>query len=275
MNQDIQALSPGFLISIAGINVKLSCEDLAVLYRLAARYEEFKGTDMPVMDVSVEIIGHESAGAFFDAEPQYVGERILFASKHYTGEINLHMGKAWLSVSSSQPVEEIEYFLRVVYAFLIFQAGGLLFHAAGIVRDRKAYLFFGYSGSGKTTVSRLSENDLILNDDLVVLLPGGDGWYAHATPFWNPTQVKPTPMNASIAGLYRLVQDTEVYIQKMGTGQSLAELVANAPVLSGSPLYSQELIDRCQKIISAVPTYSLHFLPDGTFWRVIIPPNQS
>ena len=67
--------------------------------------------------------------------------------------------------------EEVEYFLRVIYALLVFQAGGLLFHAAGIVRDGQCYLFFGHSGSGKTTVARLSSTDLVLNDDLVVLIP--------------------------------------------------------------------------------------------------------
>ena len=59
-------------------------------------------------------------------------------------------------------------FLRVTYALLLIRHGGFLFHSAGMIRNGCGYLFYGHSGSGKTTVSRLSQNHVtLLSDDLV------------------------------------------------------------------------------------------------------------
>ncbi len=152
---------------------------------------------------------------------------------------------------------------------MTFQAGGLIFHAAGIIRQGKTYLFFGPSGSGKTTVARLSANDLVLNDDLLLLMPQEQGWLVHATPFWNPTQVKPTAHQGPLTAMFRLKQAKKVYLTEMGPGQALAELVANVPVIPLNPGYSQELFTRCQHLAQAVPLRYLHFLPDASFWEVV------
>jgi hypothetical protein len=99
--------------------------------------------------------------------------------------------RAHLSVVAPHPFEPIDYFVRAALALLAFEAGGLLFHAAGLAWRGNGYAFFGNSGSGKTTVARVSSHAQILNDDLVVLLPDAVRWNIHATPFSNPTQVTP------------------------------------------------------------------------------------
>jgi len=165
----------------------------------------------------------------------------------------------------------------VAYALLVFEVGGLMFHTAGIVRKGKAHLFFGHSGSGKTTVSRVSDTDTILNDDLLILLPqpGKDPanfkWMAYSTPFWNPTQVQPTRESAPVVGIYRLVQDRDVFLEPMGSGQALAEMISNIPVIPDDPARGTELLNRGTTFLKEVPAYRLHFLPDNSFWDVIAP----
>jgi hypothetical protein len=136
-------------------------------------------------------------------------------------------------------------------------------------------LFFGHSGSGKTTVARVSRDDIVLNDDLLLLIPGNSGenrkirWIANATPFWNPTQVSPSNHSGPVVGLYRLVQDIEVYLEPMGAGQALAELISNIPVIPDDPSRIEILLNRVNEFLESVPAYRLHFLPDDSFWNVI------
>jgi len=164
----------------------------------------------------------------------------------------------------------LDYYVRVACAVLAFQAGGLLFHAAGIVRGGLGYVFFGYSGSGKTTVSRLSPHDVVLNDDLVLLMPADRGWTVQSTPFWNPSQVRPAgALAAPLAGLFHLVQDKQVYLETLYAAQAVAEVIASVPVIAADPSRTSQLLERGRRLIHAAPVYNLHFLPDPSFWPVV------
>jgi hypothetical protein len=109
----------------------------------------------------------------------------------------------------------------------------------------------------------------VLNDDLVVVLPTQAGWEAHATPFWNPTQIRPVPGFSRIAGLFRLVQDRQVFIDAMQPAQAIAELITNIPVLPADPIRNQVIMSRAQILVQEIPCFRLHFLPDASFWQAI------
>jgi hypothetical protein len=163
----------------------------------------------------------------------------------------------------------VEYYLRSIFAILAFARGGLLFHSAGIVRKGVCYLFFGHSGSGKTTITSLSPGDKILNDDLILLTPGEDNWFASGTPFSNLVQDSGENVSARVAGLFRLVQDEKVYLEEVKTSLSVAECLANVPIIASNPALASSLMKRCQNLVTGVPTYRLHFRKDPSFWKVI------
>lgn len=186
----------------------------------------------------------------------------------YAGEFREDLG-AHLRLESAEPTSGIDYFLRVVIAALAFQAGGLMMHGAGILRRGMGYIFFGHSGSGKTTVSRLSQQVVVLNDDFLVLHPVEKTWMAYATPFWHAAQVKPSNRSMQVNSLYRLVKDHSVYLEAMTPAQAVGEMVANIPISSGDPARLPEVMERCRQISAAAPVYWLHFLKDDSFWKVI------
>jgi hypothetical protein len=179
---------------------------------------------------------------------------------------------AQLTVISPHPFEPIDYFLRAALALLAFEAGGVLFHAAGLARRSNGYAFFGHSGSGKTTVTRVSSEAVILNDDLVVLLPQAGRWLLCATPFTNPSQVRPAkPQAVPLAALYRLVQDQRVFVEPIDPAAAIAEVIASSPVVSADPDRAADLLARAERLVSVVPVQRLHFLPDPSFWAVVQP----
>jgi hypothetical protein len=257
-------------LSIAGLGLTLACDQAPLATALRQRYDAFRSDAAPLLTARVTLSGAERTTPIYDPRLIFHDGRAYFTTPTYTGWIDAHAGRAELTISSTYPLEDVEYFVRVIYALLAFRAGGLLFHAAGIAHHERGYLFCGHSGSGKTTVARLSSSDRVLNDDLVVLMPADERWMIHATPFWNPTQVQPGGVDSvALAALLRLVQDTQVFVEPMGPGQALAEVIANVPVLPGDSTLSTALLLRGQRLLQQVPAYRLHFLPDPSFWPVV------
>lgn len=270
--------NPPIVFSIAGIVVALRLEDTKLYYRIEERYRAFNSEKIPQFTVNITPLPIPVSPNFM-AEVNFHyesdGEKVTFNLPGFYGDIDLSKGNANLYTSSTRIVETTDYLLRVIYALIIFKQGGLLFHGAGIIRNSETYLFFGHSGAGKSTVARLSPNDTVINDDLVVLLPQAGKWTVFATPFWNPTQVKPAPVSAPLKGLYRLVQDKTVYLEPLGAGQGLAELISNIPVIPDNPFLNMELFTRGRELLENIPAYRLHFLPDDSFWQVVQNENDS
>jgi len=259
-------------ISIAGIPAALFIEESSVFTRLEERYKSFTSKERPEFDIYIKTLP-TPVSANFMAEVVFcyenAGNKVTFELPGFKGDIDLAERKANLITSDFRVVETTDYLLRVIYALIVFKKGGVLFHGAGIIRNGETYLFFGHSGAGKSTVARLSPNDIVINDDLVVLLPQAGKWVVYATPFWNPTQVRPVPTSAPLKGLYRLVQDKQVYLEPLGAGQGLAEVISNIPVIPDNPYLNIELFSRGKDLLDNTPAFLLHFLPDDSFWRVL------
>ena len=262
-------------ITVAGILVSIKSTNGNLLSALQTRYKDYLGEGEAHLEVIIKLKGKSRESPLLDTGTTFEKKRCIFTAPGYEGFIDIDEKSGELNLSSKSPVEEVDYYLRVAYALLTFDTGGMMFHAAGIVRNGEALLFFGHSGSGKTTVARVSRDDIILNDDLLLILPRNSGvnreskWMAYGTPFWNPTQVAPTNQCGPVVGLFRLVQDLEVYLEPMGSGQALAELVSNIPVIPDDPIRGEILLQRSIRFLESVPAQRLHFLPDDSFWNVI------
>ncbi|HUF37732.1 MAG TPA: hypothetical protein VMN57_04355 [Anaerolineales bacterium] len=259
-------------LSIAGIPLQIESGSRALLERLGEAYHGFitdsgDGIEAAPFPVRVEIDR--------DAEPQmhlvppvgFEKDRITFDLPGYHGIIDPARGGR-LKIASPSPVRAVDYFLRVVAGALAYAAGGLMLHAACVVRNGRGFVFFGRSGSGKTTVARNAGDGLVLNDDLVILLPAAVGWTVHGTPFTNPSQTRPSAGVAPVAALLHLVQSPQVFVEPLSSARALAELVVCVPILNASP---EPPLDRCRAILQSIPAFDLHLRPDSSFWEVIEP----
>jgi hypothetical protein len=185
----------------------------------------------------------------------------------FSGTIDPDRGIAHLCAHPQANVSDLAVFVRTCIAVEAFARGGLLFHAAGVVRQGRGHALFGPSGSGKTTATQLSPNDLILNDDLVLIRPGQSTWQLWGTPFGGPwlPQSGPAPLH----GLLRLIPDREDWLDFLGPGAVLGEVVASSPVVNACPAWLSTLMARWHEILDKVPTRALHFHKSPAFWEVI------
>lgn len=223
----------------------------------------------PTLEIEVSVEGRQRINPADDPQVHFESSCLHFDSPGYRGQFDLSAGKADLHFSSLNPFRELDLFLRIAGSLWAAQQGGVQLHCAAIAHQEQAYIFFGHSGAGKTTSARLSVDKTLLSDDLNILLPSNGHWQAHATPFWNPTQVRPNNTSAPIAGIYRLVQAPHHNREEMDAVHALAELISCIPVLKIAPHILPELTANLQQLIHNCPAYWLEFLPDAGFWQVI------
>jgi len=192
----------------------------------------------------------------------------IFQAKGCQGKIGSGDG-AELAVNHPFPVVFIEQFLRVVTAIQVFKKGGLFVHSAGLIKNGKGYLFSGYSGAGKTTICRISQDCQVLNDDLVILYPGEQKWTISATPFSNPTQVQPGTGSGNLEMIVHLKQASYHKIRSVPFHEALSSLISHVPVISAAPRFSEDLFKRSVEIIRNTEVRELSFTTDNGFWKLI------
>jgi hypothetical protein len=263
-------------LTVGPLRVIVAADEPAVHQALRAAYRSFTVGSEPVphtLTVRVTYLPGPAPAAW----PFTFDDGVLhFTAAHGLGQIDVRRSAAQVSLTAPHPFEPVDYVVRAALALLAFEADGLLFHAAGLARRGVGYGFFGYSGSGKTTVARVSTDAVALNDDLVVLLPHVDRWEMAATPFSNPTQVSPGgPQIVPLAALYRLVQNRSVFVEPLESAAAVAEVIASSPVVCADPDRTFDLLARAERLVTAVPVQRLHFLPDASFWQVIAPAGRA
>lgn len=203
-----------------------------------------------------------------DAQLSLEGDRL-------SARADLRRGEAELRVDADggDAAALVDYALRVLTALLVEARGGLLLHGAGLVRGHAGLLLLGPSGTGKTTAARNAAGARVLNDDLVLLLPGTDGgWQLHASPFSNPSQVPPAgPGHAPLTAILRLRQAPVARLRPLSAAVALAELLAAVPVLVADPGRLPGLTRRLSTVLDRTPAAQLDLRADPSYWAQVDP----
>jgi hypothetical protein len=200
-------------------------------------------------------------------ETSYEQGQLKYRSHFDEGQADLERGTGVLEIA---PETDVENFLRVLYAHLCLRADGLLLHSAGVVSDGAGFVFFGQSGSGKSTVSRLSLDKTILSDDLVILRIQDGKARVYGVPFRGDFPEAPrVNTSADLRGLFALVKAPEHAITHVEPPAALARLLACMPFVIIDAAHAKRAVKICSQLIECVPVRALRFRLDSGFWREI------
>ena len=157
--------------------------------------------------------------------------------------------------------------LMLMFAFATAKKNTLLMHSSVTVKDGKAYLFLGKSGTGKSTHSQLWINNIegceLLNDDNPVLRIMDDG---SVRVFGSPWSGK-TPcyhnLDYPVGAIVDLHQAKVNKIRRL----SILEAYVSMYVSFSGYRFIKEMADGLhatnEKIVDMVPCYALDCLPDA------------
>jgi hypothetical protein len=182
-------------------------------------------------------------------------------------------GGLWTSShESAHYLGAFENFFRVISSYRILEQGGVLVHSAGVVEDDRAYVFFGTSGSGKTTTSKLSleAGRRVLSDDMNIVLPGQNGPVVHKVPFAGELgRTSIDRRSYPLKAIFRLEKGDENSLRPMGPAETVASLMTCSPNVNHNPFRHQQLFSIHTSIVQSVPAYVLTFTKEGGFWDVL------
>ncbi|MFN7941343.1 MAG: hypothetical protein U0X73_07065 [Thermoanaerobaculia bacterium] len=161
---------------------------------------------------------------------------------------------------------------RLAAAYRLPRVAGALLHSAGIGEGGRAWLAFGASGAGKTTIARkaLAAGAEILSDDLNALAERGGELVVERLPFAGDLGATAGARGPAlpVAGLLRLERGEELAVERLRPAAALGALLAASPFVNVDPHRRPALEEALAGWIERVPVARLATAVD-TPWSEI------
>ncbi len=128
--------------------------------------------------------------------------------------------------------DTLDNLISVIFSSFGVTRDALILHAAGVVKEDKAYLFYGHSGAGKSTLANLchKEFDLkIIGSDQVYLRLVSGKLMAQATsitiPEINRNDLNMYRKSVEVVGLYNLTQQGDIGLHQKDRSYLIARFL--------------------------------------------------
>jgi hypothetical protein len=177
----------------------------------------------------------------------------------------------WTAASGAAFAGVLENVLRVLVSYRLVEAGGALFHSAGVVAQDGAWLFLGRSGAGKSTLARLSlgEGRQVLSDDLNAVLREGDHCSVAPVPFAGDHRGLVTE-RPRLAAICKLRQGDETRLDPLSPAEALAAMLAAAPFVNQDRHRLEPLLENLEALLAGRPRYAATIALGAPVWHRLV-----
>jgi hypothetical protein len=261
---DVQAV----VVEIGGTPIRLSAASDSFLHLVRDRYTGFLSSSLHRgMDLAVSVSPGNNSTVEDICVARYSGIwraersdfRLDWNSDSKSGKLDLSLNAYSLDAA-----------LRILHTLLLAEEGGFLLHAASAVRQGRAFLFFGPSGAGKTTITRLALADAtLLTDEISYVRREGLSYLAHGTPFTGELAKPGENISAPIAGFYQLVKASRNRVTRMKQADAARALLESVLFFAEDPDLVKLVFTSVCDLVGQLPVYRLEFVPDKSLWDLI------
>ncbi len=162
--------------------------------------------------------------------------------------------------------------VRFALAVELAEQGGFFLHCAGLVDKGAAYLFFGPSDSGKSTMAELADADAVLSDEAVIVKKNGSDWTAYGTPFSGMLEVGENTA-APLAAFVKLTKadaGEPMDCVRMTGRRATQELLRSVIALDDGPDAKARAAANALEAAADVPVYDFTFFPVPEAWPLVL-----
>jgi hypothetical protein len=261
--------SRSLAIEIGGMPVRVRTTDPDFLTLLQNRYVGFV-CDAEDAEIEFDVDLHSPRFADPDAEVSVTRHQGRWRLRRgdFLAEWEAAARRGWIRQTANP--YSIDAVLRIVHTLALAKRGGFLLHSASAIRNRKAFLFAGVSGAGKTTISRLAPPDAtLLTDEISYVRPQGKGYTAFGTPFTGELAKLGENVSAPVAALYLLAKGQENRIEAVAPAEAARSLLANILFFAEDEELVQAVFRSAFDFVSRVPVSKLTFVPDARVWELM------
>lgn len=271
-------------IDLSGLSIRFEGLDESLRDSIARRFAAYMCP--PERAVSPLVVSCRRDVVEYYVEPERSGPEGYYRLRivHDAGVIRMvtYSMAGWIDLAASRagvalgtgtfdpPERAIENFLRVAVAWMALARGGFFVHGASIVRKGRAYVFFGKSAAGKSTLAAMNNEGKVVSDDLTLVLPGERGLAVAGSPFRGTYEGgEPVTGLFPLAGMFRLFQGTTTHVERPRRVLAFAELVANLPFVNEALSRMPGILDSLESAAFSVPILFLHFRKEPDFWPAV------
>ena len=192
----------------------------------------------------------------------FTGGEVQVSSRHFDGH-------------RSEDVYALQYPLdELLMIHQLSQGKGVEIHGCAVLdRARRAFVFAGQSGAGKSTMARLwvtQPDAMLLSDERVVLRTDGHRIVVHGTPWHGDAQLT-SAQSGELAAVFFLHHGPTHRCSPVGTSLSAAKLFSCAFL----PFHGADGVDRTlsalERVARDVPCRDLWFVPDPSIVDALAP----
>lgn len=161
----------------------------------------------------------------------------------------------------------VSAFIKEVFSHMGLSWGLLFFHGTALEKNGEAFVCFGPSGVGKSTVSQFGHDNgfTVLNDEMIALRLEADGVKVYGTPIGSEFS---SPGGIPVKAFFRLTQSEKDAAEIMPARERVFELTSSAQ--TGDLRYPELLtqsMDFLDKVMKFVPCYRMYFTKSPAFLK--------
>ncbi len=264
------APSATIAIEIGGMAIALRTQDPTFRQLLENRYTGFiKSRATPEYEFDIDLFEpQETTHADEDVQVTLQNGQWLLQRGDFRARWDATAGHG--HIRQSRNPYAIDSVLRIVHTLILAKQGGFLVHAASAIRNRRAFLFAGVSGAGKTTISRLAPLDAtLLTDEISYVRRDGDQYRACGTPFAGELARVGENLSAPLSALFLLEKGPENRIEPVPTSEAIRLLMRNILFFAEDAELVNLVFRSACEFVERVPIRRLIFVPDKKVWEII------
>lgn len=155
----------------------------------------------------------------------------------------------------------LEYpFGPIMLHYLTLKIDAVMMHASCAYDGKTGRLFTGFSGVGKSTISKLwaQEGSRIINDDRLIIRRFGDEYKVYNTPMYYQDIPKVSPLG----GIFLIRHYPENHIQRVTGARAVSKVMAYSIQNNFDSRYVAQRLAYFSELCAHVPVYELGFVPD-------------
>jgi hypothetical protein len=159
--------------------------------------------------------------------------------------------------------------LRVLHTLRLIDCEGFLVHASAQLREGMGCIFTGKSEAGKSTISRLGADNLVLCDELPLVRKVGGRHRVWGTPFWGEFGKGTIAASGDVRALFFLNKAPFNRSDPISRAKALPRLLQTTLFFSRDRAFVDAAMRHCTEFLSRVPAFDLYFRPEPGVWEAV------
>ncbi len=171
--------------------------------------------------------------------------------------------------------DSLDNLLTTLFTSFNQEHDSLVLHSASVIRDQKAYVFFGESGAGKSTLAfhcYENFNQKVISSDQTYLSWNEGRVWAQSTPITIPEIKRSSPMRewapVEVAGFIHLTQKGEVGLHPLTTVDFFKKFVCQSDLYLSPLSDQQKFLNLAKNLLEHSHLFGeLTYEKNQNFWR--------